>query len=133
MPMPTISTIRILEAEPNKRGDLFGRLMGDLFLALGYDRLVRRNIHKSGRETDIEVDHRTEPRRAIAECKATKDKTGGDEINKFVGALDAEKRKNQNIQITGYFISLSGFKETAIEQEKDASGDRVILRDGIRS
>ncbi len=128
--MPTISTIRILETEPNKRGDLFNRLMGDLFLALGYDRLVRLNIHKSGREIDIEVGHRTEPRRAIAECKATKDKTGGDEINKFVGALGVEKHKNQNIQITGYFISLSGFKETTIEQEKTAGGDRVILLDG---
>ena len=128
--MPTISTIRILETEPNKRGDLFGRLMGDLFLALGYDRLVRPNIPKSGREVDIEVDHRTEPRRAIAECKATKDKTGGDEINKFVGSLDVEKRKNPNIQIISYFISLSGFKETAIEQEKDAGGDRVIFLDG---
>jgi hypothetical protein len=129
--MPTIP-IRILETEPNKRGDLFNRLMGDLFLALGYDRLVRLNIHKSGREIDIEVGHRTEPRRAIAECKATKDKTGGDEINKFVGALDVEKRKNPNIQIAGYFISLSGFKETAIEQEKTAGGDRVILLDGAQ-
>ena len=128
--MPTISTIRILETEPNKRGDLFNRLMGDLFLALGYDRLVRLNIHKSGREIDIEVDHRTEQRRAIAECKATKDKTGGAEINKFVGALGVEKHENQKIQITGYFISLAGFKETAIEQEKTAGGDRVILLEG---
>jgi len=128
--MPTISTIRILETEPNKRGDLFGRLMGNLFLALGYDRLVRLNIPKSGRELDIVVDHRTEPRRAIAECKATKDKTGGGEINKFVGALDVEKSKTPNVQITGYFISLSGFKETAIEQEKDAGGGRVIFLDG---
>jgi len=128
--MPAISTIRILEPEPNKRGDLFNRLMGDLFLALGYNRLVRPNISKSGREIDIEVDHRTEQRRAIAECKATKDKTGGDEINKFVGVLDAEKCKNPKIQIIGYFISLSGFKETAIEQEKDAGGDRVIFLGG---
>ena len=128
--MPAISTIRILETEPNKRGDLFNRLMGDMFLALGYDQLVRLNIHKSGREIDIQVDHRTERRRAIAECKATKDKTGGDEINKFVGSLDVEKRKNPNIQTVGYFISLSGFKETAIEQEKDAGDDRVIFLDG---
>ena len=128
--MPAISAIRILETEPNKRGDLFNRLMGDLFLALGYDQQVRLNIHKSGREIDVQVDHRTERRRAIAECKATKDKTGGDEINKFVGALDVEKRKNPNIRTVGYFISLSGFKETAIEQEKDAGGDRVIFLDG---
>ncbi len=128
--MPTDSIIRILEKEPNKQGDLFGRLIGDLFLSLGYDRLVRLNVNKSGRELDIEVEHRTEARRAIAECKTTKDLTGGDEINKFIGALDVEKRKNPNVQITGYFVSLSGFKETAIEQERDAGGNRVILLNG---
>lgn len=130
--MPTISTIRILETEPNKRGDLFGRLMGDLFLTLGYDQ-VRLNIHKTGREVDVEALHRTEPRRrVIAECKATKAKIGGNAINKFVGTLDVEKRKDPKVQIIGYFISLSGFKETAIEQEKDAGGDRVILLAGNR-
>jgi hypothetical protein len=103
--------------------------MGDLFLSLGYDQ-VRLNIHKSGREIDVEAVHRIEPRRVIAECKATKDEIGGDAINKFVGALDAEKRKDP--RTIGYFVSLSGFKETAIEQEKDAGGDRVILLDGNR-
>lgn len=132
--MPTSSIIRILETEPNKRGDLFNRLVGGMFLALGYDRLVRLNIHKSGREIDIQVDHRTERRRAIAECKATKAKTGEDRINKFVGALGAEKRKNPNIQITGYFISLSGFTETAIEEELVTfGGDRVVLLDGTQA
>ena len=129
--MSTISNIRILEAEPNKRGDLFGRLMSDLFLALGYDQ-VRLNIHKTGREVDVEAVHRTESRHVIAECKATKAETGGDAINKFVGTLDAEKRKAPKIQTIGYFISLAGFKETAIEQEKDAGGNRVILLDGDR-
>ncbi len=127
--MSKISKIKILEKESNKRGDLFGRLMGDLFLALGYDQ-VRLNIHKTGREIDIEAMHRTEPRRVIAECKATKATVGGDAINKFIGTLDAEKRKNP--QTIGYFISLSGFKETAIEQENDAGGNRVILLDGNR-
>jgi len=132
--MPTISTIRILETEPNKRGDLFNRLVGGMFLALGYDRLVRLNIHKSGREIDIQVDHRTERRRAIAECKATKAKAGEARINKFFGALGAEKRKNPNIQITGYFISLSGFTETAIEEEMVTfGGDRVVLLDGTQA
>ena len=129
--MSTISNIRILEAESNKRGDLFGRLMSDLFLALGYDQ-VRLNIHKTGREVDIEAVHRTESRHVIAECKATKAKTGGDAINKFVGTLDAEKRRDPKIQTIGYFISLAGFKETAIEQEKVAGGNRVVLLNGDR-
>ena len=124
--MAKSSTIRILETEANKIGDLFGRLMVDLFLSLGYDE-CRINIHKSGREIDLEGRHRTENRRVIAECKATGDKIGGDDINKFVGALDVERRKEPKSKIAGYFISLSGFKETAIEQEKDAGGERVTL------
>jgi len=127
--MQTSYNIKILESDTNKIGDLFGRLMGDLFLALGYTQ-VRLNIHKSGREIDIEVEHRTEPRKVIAECKATQDKIGGDSINKFIGALDVERRKDANNQITGYFISLSGFKETTIEQEKEAGGGRVVLLEG---
>ena len=127
--MQTTYNIKILESDTNKIGDLFGRLMEDLFLALGYTQ-VRLNIHKSGREIDIEAKHRTEPRQIIAECKATQDKIGGDSINKFIGALDVERRKDANNQITGYFISLSGFKETTIEQEKEAGGNRVVLLDG---
>lgn len=124
-----LSAIRVLEKENNKIGDLFARLMQDLFHALGYDS-GRLNIQKSGREIDLEALHRTERRKVIAECKATEEKIGGDEINKFVGSLDVEKRKGKELSIEGYFVSLSGFKETAIEQEKDAGGDRVILLNG---
>lgn len=127
--LPKIAPIKILEKENNKRGDLFGRLMNDLFLALGYN-YVRLNIHKTGREVDVEAIHRTEKRRVVAECKATETEIGGDDINKFVGALDAEKRRG--IETTGYYISLSGFKETAIEQEKEAGGERVILLNGMQ-
>ncbi len=122
--------IRILEREKNKRGDLFGRLMSDLFLALGYED-VRLNIQKTGREVDVEAIHRTEQRWIIAECKATTQKIGGGAVNKFVGVLDAEKGK-KDLETTGYFISLSGFKESAIEQEKEAGEKRVILLDGMQ-
>lgn len=119
--------IRILEQDNNKRGDLFGRLMADLFVALGYDQ-PRLNIHKSGREVDLSAEHRLERRHAIAECKATADTIGGADLNKFVGALDAEHERDK--PITGYFISLSGFKETAIEQEKNRRNTRIILLTG---
>jgi hypothetical protein len=119
--------IRILEQDNNKRGDLFGRLMADLFVALGYDQ-PRLNIHKSGREIDLSAEHRLERRHAIAECKATADTIGGTDLNKFVGALDAEHERDK--PITGYFISLSGFKETAIEQEKKRRNTRIILLTG---
>lgn len=59
-------SIRILEKDTNRRGDLFRRLMADLFVALGYEQ-PRLNIHKSGRELDLSADHRLEPRRAIGE------------------------------------------------------------------
>lgn len=127
--LPKVTPIRILEKENNRRGDLFGRLMSDLFLALGYDD-IRLNIHKTGREVDVEAIHRVEKRRVVAECKATETEIGGDAVNKFVGALDVEKRKG--IETIGYFISLSGFKETAIEQEKETGGKRVILLNGMQ-
>ncbi len=122
-------SIRILESEANKKGDLFGRLMEDLFLALGYDR-IRLNIHKPGREIDLQGMHRTERRRVIAECKATDDPVGGSDINKFIGSLDAERKKQPEIDAEGYLVSLRGFTETAIEQEAEVGNDRVNLLTG---
>lgn len=117
-------SIRILEKENNKRGDLFGRLMADLFVALGYEQ-PRLNVHKSGRELDLTAIHRLEIRRAIAECKATAEPIGGDDLNKFVGVLDAER--DDKLPLTGYFISLNGFKETAVEQEQQRKNKIVTL------
>ncbi len=122
--MQSATCIRILEKDNNRRGDLFGRLMADLFVALGYEQ-PRLNVHKSGREVDLSADHRLEPRRAIGECKATAEAVGGDDLNKFVGTLDAEQ--DGKLPITGYFISLSGFKETAIEQEKQRRTKIIAL------
>ncbi|PKN68616.1 MAG: hypothetical protein CVU54_14230 [Deltaproteobacteria bacterium HGW-Deltaproteobacteria-12] len=127
-----LRNIEILENDSNKKGDLFGRLMSDFFHALGYDE-PRLNIHKSGREIDLTSQHRTEQKIAIAECKAHSESIGGADINKFVGVIDAEKRKLKKdkalkgYNAVGYFISLSGFRETAIEQENDCDNKRVIL------
>ena len=124
--------ILIFESDKNKKGDLFCRLIGDLFHVLGYDE-PRFNVSKSGREIDILSIHRTERKIAIAECKAHEDKIGGDEINKFIGTLDAERRKLKKVKqylnhdTIGYYISLSGFKETAVEQELEIDNDRLIL------
>ena len=84
--MDSPSTIQLLAWQNNARGDLFTRLMKDLFFALGYDEL-RLDVHQSGRELDIQGTHRLEPRRMVAECKAHADKMGGSELNKFFGAL----------------------------------------------
>ncbi|HEY2855177.1 MAG TPA: NACHT domain-containing protein [Gemmatimonadaceae bacterium] len=119
--------IRILEPDKNRRGDLFGRLMGELFVALGYEQ-PRMNVHKSGRELDLVAKHRLESRKAIAECKATAAPIGGDDLNKFVGALDAEH--DDDLPVTGYFISLAGFTETALLQEVQRRRTKIITLDG---
>lgn len=119
-------SLRILASTNNALGNLFTRLMRDLFFALGYDDL-RLDVHKTGRELDIQGQHRLEPRRVVAECKAHKDKMGGAELNKFFGVLTRERKKNAPIPVTGYFVSLSGFTETGIEQEEETGDDRVIL------
>lgn len=121
-----MNKIIILEEDRNKRGDLFGRAMQDFFHALGYSDF-RLEISKTGREIDIEAIHRKENRKIIAECKAHKERIGGADINKFVGVLDAEKRRHKEQYIQGYFISLSGYRESAIEQERELGGDRVLL------
>jgi hypothetical protein len=119
--------IRILEKDANRRGDLFGRLMADLFVALGYEQ-PSINSHKAGRELDLSADHRLEPRRAIGECKATSEPIGGADLNKFVGVLDVEQEDNH--PITGYFISLSGFTEPAMEQEKQRRRTKIVTLSG---
>ncbi len=111
-----MTVIRILEKDNNRRGDLFGRLMADLFVALGYEQ-PRLNVHKSGREVDLDAPHRLEKRRAIGECKAVASPVGGDDLNKFAGVLDVES--SSDIPAVGYFISLSGFTESAREQERE--------------
>lgn len=124
------SGIRILEPRANARGDLFAQLMKDLFATLGYDQDVWVNVPDSGREIDLKAFHRTERRRAIAECKAWQDRIGGDEVNKFFGALDAERREARKTAIVGYFISLSGFKATTLQQEERSGAQRLVLMDG---
>ncbi len=132
--MDDFTPIRILEKDNNRKGDLFTQLMADLFVALGYEQ-PRMNIHKTGRELDLSADHVLERRRAIAECKATKDKIGGTQLNTLAGRLDVEGGKEGERAIVGYFISLAGFTEPAIEQERErrkAGKTEIVLIDGKR-
>lgn len=122
-----MSSVRLLATKPNDRGDLFTRLMTDLFVALGYTN-IRLNVQKAGREVDVTAEHRTESRLAIAECKATARPVGGDDLNKFVGVLDAERKLARGGQtLQGYFVSLSGFTQTALQQELDVGGPRFVM------
>lgn len=130
--MITPTRLRLLASTNNARGNLFTRLTGDLFFALGYDEL-RYDVHKSGCEVDIQGVHRLEPRRLIAECKAHAKRMGGAELNKFFGVVSRERSKDKTTPVTGYFVSLNGFSETGIDQEQ-ATGkqERNILLDGKR-
>ncbi len=126
---PSATTILLLATDNNHRGDLFARLGKDLFFALGYDDL-RLNVHKAGRELDIVGRHRYEARSLVAEFKATKDRIGGDDLNKFLGALTRER--GRGVRVAGYFVSLGGFTETARQQEQDsqaglADQDQAII------
>ncbi|WP_102935140.1 restriction endonuclease [Streptomyces malaysiensis] len=116
--------ILLIADDVNSRGDLFNERMKDLVHALGYE-VVRTNIHKPGREIDIIAKHPLEGHRAVVECKAHKEKIGGGDVNKFVGALDAERGPQE--QVAGYFASISGFKDSALEQEEATGRNRVAL------
>lgn len=127
--MHTEKGIRLLAAGTNEIGELFTRLSKDLFFAIGYDG-IRMDVHKSGREIDIQGQHRMEARKVIAECKAHGAKIGGADINKFLGVLTRERKKSAPLPIAGYFVSLAGFTETSIEQELEMGDDGVILLKG---
>jgi hypothetical protein len=125
------SPLRLLAPDNNLRGDLFTRLAKDIFFALGYEDL-RLDVQKSGRELDLQGQHRFEPRRVVAECKAHSEKIGGDVLNKFFGALTRERKKAFPIPVAGYCVSLSGFTGTGIEQELESGDDKIILLDATR-
>ncbi len=120
--------IRLLASASNTIGDLFTRLQKHLFHALGYEH-IQCDVHKPGRELDILGKHRTERRRLVAECKAQSGKIGGDDINKFRGAVEAERLECRPTPISSYFVSLGGFTTSAIEQEKRLGDEAIILLD----
>lgn len=123
-------TIRLLASTNNARGDLFTRLVKDLFFALGYDDL-RLNVQKSRREVDLRGTHRFEPHDVVAECKSEKEPIGGRDANLFLGVLTRERDRTPETLINGYFVSLSGFRETEVEQELQTStNNRIILLTG---
>ena len=62
-------TITIAAEGANPVGDTFSRLLESYFCSLGYENL-HFNVHKSGREIDVDATHRTENRRLVAEVHA---------------------------------------------------------------
>lgn len=126
--MKPTTTLRLLTAttSKNEKGDLFTRLIEDLFHAQGYDK-VYRDLAQPGREIDIQSEHRHESKSVAIECKAHTDTIGGDDINKFRGVVEVE-RGTKGKKIVAYFVSLSGFKPSAEKQEEALpKKKRVIL------
>jgi hypothetical protein len=121
--------IRIIGATPNEKGDLLTRLARDLFFTLGYDDCYF-DVHKTGREIDVIASHRFEPRRLVAECKNQAAPVGGAATNKFFGVLDGERRRITDRSVHGYFISLSGFTGSAVEQEAEFGNSRFVMLTG---
>ncbi|WP_406353778.1 NACHT domain-containing protein [Streptomyces sp. NBC_01635] len=115
-----------MAADDNQRGDLFGRLVCDVFHSLGYENF-RLNVNRTGREIDIKGRHRAEQKAVIAECKAMKRPVGGSDLNKFAGASQVEAQGTQAV-VAPYFVSLGGFTSSALEQEREA-GARMTLLD----
>ena len=126
----TQSAFYLLVSDSNERGDLLTRVARDLCHALGFNPL-RTNVNRTGREVDIIGEHRLEKGRFICvECKSSATPIGGADINKFVGVLDAERRRccsvsGEQATTAGYFVSLEGFTDSALEQEVDR-GDRRL-------
>lgn len=130
--MKPTATIRLLTdlKSKNDKGDFFTSLISDLFHAQGYDK-VYHDLGQPGREIDIQSEHRHEFRSVVIECKAQKDKIGGDDTNKFRGAVDGEREKLKKEKITkkivSYFVSLNGFTSTAIAQENNRREHKRII------
>jgi energy-coupling factor transporter ATP-binding protein EcfA2 len=103
--------------------------MKDLFHALGYHDFAL-NVPKSGREIDLRGTHRTTGHGALAECKATSEPIGGADLNKFAGVLEIERAQASQEHLDGYFISLNGYKSSALEQESAITPTRFILMTG---
>ncbi len=122
--------IRLLEKNNNERGDLFTRLASDLFLSLGYED-PRLDVNKGGYELDVKANHALDGSLVVAECKATEDRPGGPQLNKFAGVLQVEQFANQGQRrVDGYFVSLFGFKGNAVEVEEKITPRRFTLLDG---
>lgn len=120
--------LRVVAESPNEKGDVLTRLAGDVFHSLGYEDLLF-NVPRTGREIDVLGTHRYESRRLICECKAHDEPIGGSAINKFAGVVQVERSRDAR-PVSAYFLSVSGFKQSALAQEREFAEPRMVLMDG---
>lgn len=104
--------IKILASNSNEKGDLFEDFTKKILDALGFHNF-RIDVPKVGRELDIQANHKVTDEPILCECKAYKEKLGGDHLSKFYGVYEHEYESNKRLK--GLFFSLSGFKDTLID------------------
>jgi hypothetical protein len=66
----------------------------------------------------------------VVECKAHVKKMGGDAINKFRGAVPAQRKECSPTPVSSYFVSLGGFTNDAVKQEEGMGDEAIALLDG---
>lgn len=104
--------IKILASNPNEKGDLFENFTKKILDALGFHNF-RIDVHKVGRELDIQANHKVTDEPILCECKAHEEKLGTNHFKIFSEGYGHEY--NSNKRLKGLFFSLSGFKDTLIE------------------
>jgi tetratricopeptide (TPR) repeat protein len=104
--------IKILASNSNEKGDLFEDFTKKILDALGFHNF-RIDVRKVSRELDIQANHKVTDEPILCECKAYKEKLGGDHLSKFYGVYEHEYESNNRLK--GLFFSLSGFKDTLID------------------
>lgn len=104
--------IKILASNSNEKGDLFEDFTKKILDALGFHNFIK-DVHKVGRELDIQANHKVTDEPILCECKAYDEKLGGDHLSKFYGVYEHEYKLNKRLK--GLFFSLSGFKDTLID------------------
>lgn len=105
--------IYLTNEDSNSIGKAFEEFIAILLSKLGY-KISNINIHKSGREIDVEAISKVTGEPIIAECKAHKEPLTGPDLSKFYGVYEHE-RKRKKPNLIGIMFSLSGFNSAFIE------------------
>ncbi len=104
--------IKILASNSNEKGKLFEDFIKRILDALGFHNF-RIDVHRTGRELDIQANHKVTDEPILCECKAHETRLSGDELSKFYGVYAHECDSNKDLK--GLFFSLSGFNDALIE------------------
>jgi tetratricopeptide (TPR) repeat protein len=104
--------IKILASNSNEKGDLFEDFTKKILDALGFHDF-RIDVHRTGRELDIQASHKVTDEPILCECKAYEEELSGDHLSKFYGVYTHEYDSKKSLK--GLFFSLSGFNDTLIE------------------